>query len=95
MGAVASFGGRCWIPVGRYSLSSGDSWQERVCNLTSVVFLKLIFLCFLTLNWFALHVVRKECELWSLVMSIDGGIWGEVGGFFLEGALGLGILALC
>lgn len=44
-------------------------------------------------HWFALNLVRKECELWSLVMSIDGGILGR-GDFFLGGTLVLGILAL-
>lgn len=43
---------------------------------------------------FALNLVREECELWSLVMSVDGRILQGDGGIFLGGELVLGVLAL-
>lgn len=93
MGAVACCGGRCWRPAGRHSLSAGDSWQERVCNLTSEVLVvspkpslstplnpKLKF----SKHWFPLNlVVRKGGVLWSLVRSVGWGIWGWCFVFFV------------
>lgn len=82
---MASCGGRCWSTAGRYSLSTGDSWQEWVCELTSGIVTPKPFLSTplnpeLKVNecWFALNlVVRKGIECLSLVMSVGWGIWGE------------------
>lgn len=39
--------------------------------------------------WFALNLVREDCELWSLVMSVDGRIL-QGGGDFFWGGTGIG-----